>query len=415
MTSHAAVWRTTCPRRAFPPHHQDQYTMVAVALLTWLLFLSTQSLRSAALLRQSLESTAPEALAAVQGVLASQRQHQCPALLLYDNPSQVALTFVKDTEKLSPRGIAIFLVASQHTQGNGTLAFLKATVDKVRQMGGAWHCLVVVVVSDDPAFLTAFAHLSLRRHAFRWSTRILIFTHLPLSHLSGLHNLLSNRNAMLLLAHRSQKTTRYIKHKVDENLYYVVSNYEQIHYSTNADCGGGINASPHNHLAMHNRYRYVVSPDRTFGTKMSDGSWTGMMGLVVREEVDFGGVPFMLSPARAAAGDYTTVIYTGNVMILGGLGGLEIDPWGFLLPLTPVVWAASLMALLSVLALLKMFSLSLPTKMLNHGTLSPVRVLLQQGESQGLCWALLPGMPCVLKVSMFSGIKSHTLMKTNFA
>lgn len=31
------------------------------------------------------------------------------------------------------------------------------------------------------------------------------------------------------------------------------------------------------------RYRYVVSPERTFGTKLPDGSWTGMMGMVVRE------------------------------------------------------------------------------------------------------------------------------------
>lgn len=31
------------------------------------------------------------------------------------------------------------------------------------------------------------------------------------------------------------------------------------------------------------RYRYVVSKDRTFGTKLPDGSWTGMMGMVVRE------------------------------------------------------------------------------------------------------------------------------------
>ena len=91
----------------------------------------------------------------------------------------------------------------------------------------------------------------------------------------------------------------------------------------------------------------------------------------------------MLSPARAAAGDYTAVMWTGNVMILGGLGGLKIDPWGFLLPLTPIVWAAALMALLSVLALLKMFSFILSNKTIHHCTFSPVRVLLQQGETLG--------------------------------
>ena len=65
---------------------------------------------------------------------------------------------------------------------------------------------MVVVVSDDQAFLAAFAHLSLRRHALKWSTRILVITQLPLSLLTGLHGLLSYRNAMLLLVYLNQKT-----------------------------------------------------------------------------------------------------------------------------------------------------------------------------------------------------------------
>lgn len=34
------------------------------------------------------------------------------------------------------------------------------------------------------------------------------------------------------------------------------------------------------------RFRYVVSADRTFGTKLPDGSWTGLLGMVVREVSD---------------------------------------------------------------------------------------------------------------------------------
>ena len=75
-------------------------------------------------------------------------------------------------------------------------------------MGELWHCLVVVVVSDDPTFLAAFAHLSLKRHALKWSTRILVLTHLPLSQLGGLHDLLSSRNAMLLHAEEDKETIR---------------------------------------------------------------------------------------------------------------------------------------------------------------------------------------------------------------
>ncbi|XP_063884895.1 glutamate receptor ionotropic, delta-1-like isoform X5 [Scylla paramamosain] len=341
------------------------------------------------------------------------------------------------------------------------------SVQRYSQMGEAWHCLLVVVVSDDPAFLAAFGHLSLRRHALRWSTRVLVLTRLPLTHLGGLHGLLSNRNAMLLLVHRGQKKrdvgvyvampfspitklpnrvaswsasktwTQTLQSQFFPDKFFVFASAPTLTVA--------VELMPHHSLtwvddplakegrrlvytgaldksvtylakAMNFTHRYVLSPDRTFGTIMPDGSWTGMMGMVVREEVDFGGVPFMLSPARAAAGDYTAAIGTGKVIILGGLGGLKIDPWGFLLPLTPIVWASALTALLSVLALLEILSLSLSSETLHRGAFSPVRILLQQGETS---WTVLGpaclGLPCILTISVLSGSSSRALMKTNSA
>ncbi|XP_045124137.1 uncharacterized protein LOC123512046 [Portunus trituberculatus] len=108
----------------------------------------------------------------------------------------------------APHGVTVFQVEGHHLAGNATPPQLETTVEEVRQLGAAWHCLVVVVVSDDPAFLATFAHLSLRRHALRWSTRILVLTRLPLSHLGGLHDLLSNRNAMLLQVQEGEEATR---------------------------------------------------------------------------------------------------------------------------------------------------------------------------------------------------------------
>ena len=75
-------------------------------------------------------------------------------------------------------------------------------------MGETWHCLLVVMVSDDPAFLAVFGDLSLRRYALRWSTRILVLTRLPFSQLGGLHSLLSTRNAMLLHVQENRETVR---------------------------------------------------------------------------------------------------------------------------------------------------------------------------------------------------------------
>lgn len=76
-------------------------------------------------------------------------------------------------------------------------------------MGELLHCLALAVVSDDAAFLASFAHLSLRRHALRWSTRILVLTRLPLIALGVLHDLLSSRNAMLLLLREDKRAIRY--------------------------------------------------------------------------------------------------------------------------------------------------------------------------------------------------------------
>ncbi|XP_063884792.1 glutamate receptor ionotropic, delta-1-like [Scylla paramamosain] len=166
---------------------------------------------------------------------------------------------------------------------------------------------------------------------------------------------------------------------------------------------------------------YALSPERTFGTRLPDGSWTGLIGMVVRQEADFAPGPFIISPVRREAVDHSTILRNGNLRILSGLSRLTIDPWGFLLPLTPLVWAVTLAALLGVLLLLQLFPSCLPGRSLLHGgwsdnTFSPVRVLLQQGEASGTvqgpsCWRL----PCVLKVSVLSGSSSRAIMKTNSA
>ncbi|XP_063885579.1 probable glutamate receptor [Scylla paramamosain] len=135
--------------------------------------------------------------------------------------------------------------------------------------------------------------------------------------------------------------------------------------------------------AMNFRYRYVVSRERTFGTKLPDGSWTGMMGMLVREEADFSPGPFVLSSVRAEAAQATTEYTQGGLRILSGLTGLKIDPWGFLLPLTPLVWAITLTALLGVLFVRQLLPSCLPGRSLlrcgwSANTFSPVRVLLQQ-------------------------------------
>ncbi|XP_045124010.1 probable glutamate receptor, partial [Portunus trituberculatus] len=337
----------------------------------------------------------------------------------------------------APRGVAVFRAAANDLSDNNTHTHLQETVDQIRQVGGAWHCLVVVVVSDDPAFLAAFAHLSHRRHALRWSTRILVLTRLPLSHLGGLHFLLSNRNAMLLriqdhkssrsvsqvgvfvwqpyssrsrrvatwtpgrkltlASHESLFPDKFSVFRSAPHLKVVVEVLagHAVSWVEDADALGGRRLEYTGYMgdvvkyfaaAMNFTSRYVLSPERTFGTKLPDGSWTGMIGMVVREEADFSPGPFTFSHVRYEAIDYTYPLHHASVKILSGLSGLETDPWGFLLPLTPLVWIASLVVLLGVLAALQVFSFCVPNS--THKTLcydswsantfSPARVLLQQ-------------------------------------
>ncbi|XP_042233738.1 probable glutamate receptor [Homarus americanus] len=96
--------------------------------------------------------------------------------------------------------------------------------------------------------------------------------------------------------------------------------------------------------------------DGTFGTKGNDGTWTGMLGLVSREEADIAVGPFSLTFTRSEAVDFTWPLYYDNTKILAGLGRPEVNPWGFLLPLAPLVWTFILIALLLLPALMVMCS-----------------------------------------------------------
>ncbi|XP_071535592.1 LOW QUALITY PROTEIN: uncharacterized protein [Panulirus ornatus] len=66
---------------------------------------------------------------------------------------------------------------------------------------------------------------------------------------------------------------------------------------------------------------------------------------------DFATGPFVMSTARGEVIDFCWPVWTDDVRILGARGRPEVDPWGFLLPLTPLVWVVILMVLLVVPAI----------------------------------------------------------------
>lgn len=75
-------------------------------------------------------------------------------------------------------------------------------------------CATVVVASQDAAFLTAFAEVSLARRLLVWPSRLLVFTRLSLQEVHRLlssHWTFSMMNAALLNKQQDHAGTRYIQ------------------------------------------------------------------------------------------------------------------------------------------------------------------------------------------------------------
>ncbi|XP_045130681.1 probable glutamate receptor [Portunus trituberculatus] len=100
-------------------------------------------------------------------------------------------------------------------------------------------------------------------------------------------------------------------------------------------------------ISMNFTYRLVPPKDKTFGSLNEDGTWNGMVGLVNRGEVDLGMGPFAITEPRWLAVSYSQPISHTDLRIVMSVGSIEIDPWAFLLPLTPTLWGL-LMATLVV-------------------------------------------------------------------
>ncbi|XP_037778390.1 glutamate receptor ionotropic, delta-2-like isoform X1 [Penaeus monodon] len=97
-------------------------------------------------------------------------------------------------------------------------------------------------------------------------------------------------------------------------------------------------------------YTLVRPPDRGFGVELPNGSWNGMIGLVARNQADIGLSCFMMNPGRASVVDFVDTISFMKARILAGKGSPEMNPMGFLYPLSPTLWAALFAMLLAVWA-----------------------------------------------------------------
>lgn len=102
------------------------------------------------------------------------------------------------------------------------------------------------------------------------------------------------------------------------------------------------------------------------------------------QEADLGLGPFAMSASRAQVIDYLRPILVDYIKILGGRGLPEVDPWGFLLPLAPVVWAVLLLTLAGVALFMSFSSCVSPVNTRNTGVMDNLfllsEALLQQSR-----------------------------------
>nr|XP_045589592.1 glutamate receptor ionotropic, kainate 4-like [Procambarus clarkii] len=336
--------------------------------------------------------------------------------------------------------IVVFEVSADGQDANLTQTQLTRVVGEARRVRQVSWCVTVVVVSDDLAFLATFAQWSLKDRLLVWSTRLLVVTRLPLHLLQVLHGLLSMTNSILLIIHESLinfrcvmyiqlpyspreaqalKVASWTSHRglaLTSSLPLFPDKFSRLLQRPTLKLATEINSlnimvtrektkiRPEERLefvgplpdlvsylatALNFSYMYLRPPDGSWGIKRVDGTWSGMMGMVIRQEVDVAVGLFGISGVRAEVVDFMEPILIEYIRMLGARGRPEVDPWGFLFPLEPVVWAAILAALLvlPLTAFLMSSCFSLRTVHQNKNFLTTsayLRILLNQRDKKKL-------------------------------
>nr|XP_045600623.1 glutamate receptor U1-like [Procambarus clarkii] len=379
-------------------------------------------------------------------VLSPEHHPRCSVFFITDaassDPSTIALMKVLRV----PGGVGVFTAAADVLDGNVTLQQLPQVLSLARKLRQVSWCVTVVVVSDDLTFLATFAQWSLKGRLLVWSTRLLVVTRLPLHHLHHLHTLLSNTNSMLIIYEESLDSIRcgvYLQVPysplgaqalkvaswtpqrglaLTSSLPLFPDKFSSFPLRPTLKLAAEVN--PLNSLVMDGTregaetreqgtvqfagpaallvsylatalnfsYVYTRPPDGAAGSKRTDGTWSGMLGMVSRQEVDIAVGPFGISRLRAEIVDFTAPMFIDNLRILGARGRPEVNPWGFLFPLEPLVWSAILGALLvlPLTTLLMASCFSLNTHGHNYSlppTSAYLRILLNQNVlDSGAYW-----------------------------
>nr|XP_053652045.1 glutamate receptor ionotropic, kainate 4-like [Cherax quadricarinatus] len=331
---------------------------------------------------------------AIHDILATTTSFVYGTLIYLTDGNTSASTLFTEIEHLDSSW-AVGVMEVKNSDGTTMPSTLRQVISEARKLRLPSRQVTVMVVSDDPVFLAAFTEWSLKGRLFVWSTRLVVVTRLTLPQLQGFNKMFSMTNSVILVAEEVSKSFSILqllmsagKFTVDDEdilkltrvdkllfsrlyngprLIVAAEEFEphialvkdpDISSSNSLFTGPMVNLLEILASVMNFTYTYVRPSDGSWGVKLADGSWTGMVGMVGRGEADIGLGPFGMSATRAEMVDFTREILTETARIMGGRGRPEVDPWGFLLPLTPLVWLATFTTLLLLPTLVYFMSLS---------------------------------------------------------
>ncbi|KAG7156398.1 Glutamate receptor-like 19 [Homarus americanus] len=98
------------------------------------------------------------------------------------------------------------------------------------------------------------------------------------------------------------------------------------------------------------RYQLLPAPGNLWGGPLPNGSWTGMLGMLQRQEVELAIAPFFVTDQREMVCDFSDPVYIDHQSILMVRPQIQSDLSGFFKPFTSQVWILVLMSLVLVIA-----------------------------------------------------------------
>ncbi|XP_045118453.1 glutamate receptor-like [Portunus trituberculatus] len=104
-------------------------------------------------------------------------------------------------------------------------------------------------------------------------------------------------------------------------------------------------------------YEILRPSDRMWGIMLPNGTYNGMVGMLLREEVDFALGPFFLSDSREKVADFTASFYYDSYYIVSQRPIASSDPSGIIKTFHPQVWllVAVCMAVVGVVMMAMMW------------------------------------------------------------